>query len=80
MSQEEANAMLTMLNNMRADIGSLLQAQQISNFLAVSNNPNVSEDVRNDCLNRAMNLMGLYREKSDAQKAYEALADDPFTL
>ena len=55
----------TMLNDMRTDMGSLLQAQQISNFIALSNNPQVPEDVRNQCLMRAMNLMGLEQKRED---------------
>lgn len=48
---------------MQADLGALLQTQQISNYLSLANNTQVPKNIRNQALNRAMEMMGL--EKSN---------------
>jgi len=86
MKAEDLESILSMINNLNSNMFALLQGQQVSNWLAVSMNPNVPESVRQDCLNRAMYTMKLNKERSpfdfsgpvqensEAQKAYEALA------
>ncbi len=57
------NAIASMLNNVKMDMESLLKAQEISNNIAISNNPQVPEETRNKCLMKALNLMGLESER-----------------
>lgn len=61
------NIITSKVDMMQADIGALLQAQQISNFLSLANNMQVPEDVRAQALNRAMEIMGLNQSKSAEQ-------------
>lgn len=61
------------VNAMQADIGALLQAQQVNNFLSLANNMQVPEDIRTQALNRALEIMGLAKSKAAEQFNNDAL-------
>lgn len=67
---------LSKIDTMQVDMGALLQAQQISNFLSLANNMQVPEDVRALALNRAMEMMGLNQSRAAEQFNNEALPTD----
>lgn len=66
--------MASKVDAMQADLGALLQAQQISNYLALANNMQVPEDVRQQSLQQAMAMMELTKTK--AQSAFEELSSE----
>ena len=71
-----------LLINLNGKVDSLLEAQQVSNFLALANNSMVPEETRKEALNQAMLRMGMVqREQSQASLAFEAetLPTDVFT-
>lgn len=57
---------LSKVDEMQTDLGALLQAQQISNFLSLANNMQVPEDIRTQALNRAMEMMSLEKSNENA--------------
>lgn len=61
------NIITSKVDMMQADIGALLQAQQISNFLSLASNMQVPEDVRAQALNRAMEMMRLNQSRAAEQ-------------
>jgi len=61
---------------MQADIGALLQAQQISNFLSLANNMQVPENIRQQALDKALDLMGLNQSRAAEQFNEQALPTD----
>ena len=67
---------LNKLDTMQADMGALLQAQQISNYLSLVNNMQVPENIRNQVLNRALEMMGLNQSRAAEQFNSEALPTD----
>jgi len=73
------DAIATMITGMKNDLydvlqsqQAVLQSQQISNYLALSTNPNVPADVQQMALEKAMNMMGLTKNK--AQQQFEELS------
>lgn len=57
---------ISKVDMMQADMGALLQAQQISNYLSLANNMQVPEDIRTQALNRAVEMMGLEKSNENA--------------
>ncbi len=60
----DLNSLGNLLIEINSNLTKLLQSQQINNFLALANNPNVPEDVRSNSLNRAMDLMGIQKQNN----------------
>lgn len=53
------------------NITSLLQAQNVSNYLAVANNPNVDDEIRAQALNLALNMLPLLKNnKSESEQMF----------
>ena len=76
MNEQILNLMTQMISEIRTDMNTLLQAQQINNFLALSNNLQVPENIRQEALNKALGMMGLQQSKAAEQFAENALPND----
>ena len=59
MQEQYLDVIAAKLDQMQKDLNTLLQAQQVNNLLAIANNMQAPEEVRNEALDRAMNMMAL---------------------
>lgn len=59
MNPLQSDAALAYLDDFSKDIKSLIKQQEITNLLTLASNPNVSESMRQQCLETAMMDMGL---------------------
>ncbi len=66
----DINGIGDLLGNIRTDIGALLQAQQISNLLALanSNNPKVTQDMKDMAMDSALALLGLGNKMANIEE------------
>lgn len=65
------------LNDLQADLSALLEAQQISNYLAMSTNPKIPVEIQEQALDKALAMQGLSRHQSQAASQFvDALPSD----
>lgn len=74
MENTQMELIIIRLNDIQIDIASLLQAQNVSNFLSLANNPLIPEDIRQDALQKIMPMMGY--NLSQAASQFEDLPKD----
>lgn len=74
MNPVQSDATLAYLECLGKDIKTLIKTQEITNILALANNPSAPENIRQQCLNSAMAMMGLL-EPSNAL-ASDYISDD----
>lgn len=59
MNEQTCDYICNQLLNIKTNIDQLLEQQYVSNLLAVANNPLLSQEERNEALNRALNMLDL---------------------
>lgn len=57
-------------------LAKIASAQEIANFIALANSPEVPEDIRRAALNRATQLLGLQQSRAAEQFNNDALPTD----
>ena len=67
MDPELKSALNMIMNNQKE----LLKKQQVNNMLLLANNPNLTPEMQQEYLNRAMNMMGMSQElESEASRSF----------
>ena len=67
MDPELKSALNIIMNNQKE----LLKQQQVNNMLLLANNPNLTPEMQQEYLNRAMNMMGMSQElESEASRSF----------
>lgn len=59
-----------------ASLAKIANDQEIANYIALANSPEVHEDIRRAALNRAAQLLGLQQSRAAEQFNSEALPTD----